>query len=475
MQLYNSFTRQKEEFIPLNPPAVGLYTCGPTVYDYAHIGHGRKYVGDDVLRRALVLLGYQVTHVQNITDVGHLVSDSDEGEDKLEKGAQKTGRSVWEVAEFFTNHFFEFMNKLNVLPPTVICRATDHISEQIKLIQQLVDRRYAYETDEAVYYDVTKFVGYDDLFGQSLSDKHMAVREGVHAGSTKKHPADFVLWFKKVGRFENHVMSWSSPWGEGFPGWHIECSAMSMKYLGQTIDIHTGGEDHLSIHHPNEIAQSEGATGQKFARYWVHYAFLMVDGRKMSKSLNNYYRIEDIEAAGYSAADLRYFYLTTHYRKSINFTWEGIEAAHNSRAKICSLVNELKVEAGRSNEESNLGGIDLNNGAQLEAGFVNAIGDDLNTSQALAILWQTIRGDLPPNRKIELVEKFNQVLGLKLTDETTQGDGINAPVLVEALAQKRQSARQRNDYIEADRLRELIEAQGFVVLDLEDGYQIKLA
>ncbi len=329
IKIFNSLSKELEELEPIEKGKVGMYACGPTVYDYAHIGHGRKYINDDVLRRFLeVIEELKVTHVQNVTDVGHLVSDGDEGEDKMEKGARKSGKTVWEVAEMYTESFNETMKSLNILPPTVQCKATDHIKEQIALIEKILENGYGYDTPEAVYFDVTKFEGYGLLFTQSITDQMVGAREEVETGEFKKNPADFVLWFKRVGKFENHTMHWASPWGDGFPGWHIECSAMSMKYLGDQIDIHTGGEDHLNIHHPNEIAQSEAASGKKpFVKYWFHSYFLMVDGKKMSKSLGNYYRVEDVMAKGFSPLSLRYYYLTTHYRKQMNFTWDGIAAA----------------------------------------------------------------------------------------------------------------------------------------------------
>ena len=306
MRLFNTLTRQVEEFVPIKKGKVGLYTCGPTVYDYSHIGHGWKYVNDDLLKRLLTYNGYQVTHVQNITDVGHLVSDADEGEDKLETGAAKTGKSVWETAEMFIKGFYETMDKLNILRPDVVCRATEHISEQIELIKRLVDKGFAYDTPEAVYFDVAKFPRYGELSGQRLADKLVAARQDVQTGSHIKNPVDCVLWFKLAGRFEKHVMKWDSPWGAGFPGWHIECSAMSMRYLGETFDIHTGGEDHIPVHHTNEIAQSEAATGKPFVKYWMHSAFLTVDGQKMSKSLRNMYRVEDVAEKGFGPMALRY-------------------------------------------------------------------------------------------------------------------------------------------------------------------------
>ena len=297
IKLYNTKGRKIENFEAIEPPKVGMYACGMTVYDYSHIGHGRKYTMDDILRRTLSLSGYEVKHVQNVTDVGHLVvnddHDEDEsGEDKLEKGARKSGMDVWQTAQFFTDDFYTSMDKLNILRPHVVSKATDHIKEQIALIEKIIQNGFGYDTPEAVYFDVSKMSDYTDFSGQKLDEKLIVSREEINTGEYKNNPADFALWFKRVGRFADHIMHWESPYGDGFPGWHIECSAMSMKYLGETFDIHTGGVDHIGVHHTNEIAQSYAATGKMLANYWFHTDFLTVDGTKMSKSLGNLYRVE---------------------------------------------------------------------------------------------------------------------------------------------------------------------------------------
>jgi cysteinyl-tRNA synthetase len=294
----------------------------------------RKYIGDDVLRRALDYLGYKTKHVQNVTDVGHLASDADEGEDKMEKGAKKYGKTVWEVAQFYTDYFYNSMDVVNVLRPHIISKATEHIADMIKLIQTLQEKNYAYETDEAIYFDVSKFPHYGELSGQKLEDKQKGVREEVYVDPKKRNPADFSLWFKRVGRFSDHAMHWPSPWGEGFPGWHIECSAMSMKYLGDTIDIHTGGVDHIPVHHPNEIAQSEAATGKQFVRYWVHHEHIQVNGVKMSKSLNNFYTIDDLRKQEINPISVRLLFLQSHYRQQMNFTWESAKAADEAYRRL---------------------------------------------------------------------------------------------------------------------------------------------
>lgn len=460
MYLANSLTRKKEKFKPINPPHVGLYTCGMTVYDYAHIGHGRKYVMDDILRRLLTANGFKVKHVQNVTDVGHLVSDADEGEDKMEKGAAKSGKTVWEVAKFYTDHFYSSMDKLNVLRPDVVCPATEHIPEQIALIEKLFQNGYAYDTREAVYFDTSKFRNYGALFGQKLEEKKVAVREEVKTGEYKKNPTDFALWFKRVGRFEGHTMHWESPWGDGFPGWHLECSAMSMKYLGEQFDIHTGGEDHLPIHHPNEIAQSEGATGKTpFVKYWLHYAFLLVDGRKMSKSLNNFFTIEDVEKKDYDPLALRYLYLTAHYRDPLNFTWDSLSAAKNGLERLRSQVLSFKSEKERTTLSPEKEG----KIAKYRGDFIGAINDDLNTPQALAILWEMVKSNIPSGDKYDLAISFDEVLGLKLQENPKTK--IQIPNEIKELLKQRDEMRKQGRFDEADEIRKQIEKKGFDVKD----------
>ncbi len=467
MKLYNSLSRTIEDFGPLHPPKVSLYTCGMTVYDFAHIGHGRKYVGDDILRRTLTRFGYLVTHVQNVTDVGHLSSDADEGEDKMEKGAKKYGKTVWEVAQFYTEQFYASMDALHILRPTVICKATEHIPEQIALIEKLIANGLAYDTQEAVYFDVTKFPGYALLFGrQTLEEKKTAVRETVNEGEHKKHAADFVLWFKRVGRFTDHAMHWDSPWGDGFPGWHIECSAMSMKYLGDSIDIHTGGIDHIPVHHPNEIAQSEGATGQPFVRYWVHYNFLRVNGKKMSKSLGNFFTIDDVVKKGVDPLALRYFYLTSHYRSELNFTWESLSAAAAALVELQKQVVLLKANTtGRQSlSEEKLHKVD-----EYRAKFDAALENDMNTPQALAVVWETLKSNIPSPDKYDLLMDFDEVLGLQLSHVATPTKHAAVPESVRALVEKRDMLRKAKRFAESDAVRDEIAALGFDIEDASSG------
>ncbi|HVY36102.1 MAG TPA: cysteine--tRNA ligase [Candidatus Paceibacterota bacterium] len=456
LSLYNTKTRSIEVFKPLAPPLVTMYACGPTVYDKTHIGHMRKYVGDDILRRTLSLLGYDVRHVMNITDVGHLTNDSDAGEEKLEKGAKKEGKTVWEVAQYYLDYFRKTMDDINVLPPTLEPRATDHVSEMIALVQTLFDKGFAYETNEAIYFDVAKDPHYGELSGQKLSEKSVAARSDVVVDPDKRHPADFALWFKRVGRFADHVMFWPSPWGDGFPGWHIECSAMSMKYLGDTIDIHTGGVDHIPVHHENEIAQSECATGHPFVRFWVHYEFLLVDGEKMSKSKNNFYTIEDIHAHAIDPLAVRLLFMQTSYRKPLNFTWEALEAAQAQLKKLQKFAS-LQTTIGTRHKK-------------YEKEYVEALTDDLNAPKALAVVWETVNDEaLSPADRWATLLFFDEVLGLNLKNvpKFTLSDEA------QALVKERDAARAKKDFKTSDKIRKALETLGYEVVDTSDGTTLR--
>ncbi len=465
MNLYNTLSRTIEEFNPLNPPNVTIYSCGPTVYDYTHIGHMRKYVNDDVLKKSLVYLGYKVKHVMNITDVGHLTSDEDAGEDKLEKGAQKTGQTVWEVAQFYTDYFFKTTDAVHVARPDVVPKATEHIPQMVELIQKLETKGYTYQTDEAVYFDVTKFPQYGALSGQKLDEKKQGARGEVIIDAQKKHPADFALWFKRVGRFADHTMHWDSPWGDGFPGWHIECSAMSMQYLGETIDIHTGGIDHIPVHHENEIAQSQCATGKQFVRYWVHHEFLQVEGQKMSKSLNNFFTIDDILKKGLDPLAMRLLFLQTHYRQPMNFTWESAQAAQEAYKKLKDFVLILKSQTQRTvlSDEK------LNKLDAYRSRFQMALENDLQLPQAVAVMWELIKSSVPSEDKIDLLYEFDQILGLGL--QTFEEEKIPDAIL--KLVTAREEARKAKDFAKSDELRNQISEQGYVVEDSSAGYKVK--
>lgn len=453
--LYNTKTRSIELFTPLKDNVVTMYACGPTVYDFTHIGHMRKYIGDDILRRTLTLIGYDVKHVMNITDVGHLTNDSDSGDDKFEKKAIAEGKTVWDIAKYYTDYFHTTMREVNVLAPTIESKATDHIADMIALVEQLIAKGFAYETEQAIYFDVSRDAHYGSLSGQKLTDKEVAVRDDVVIDSDKKHPADFSLWFKRVGKFADHSMYWPSPWDDGFPGWHIECSAMSMKYLGETIDIHTGGIDHIPVHHENEIAQSECATGHEFVKYWVHHDFLNVDGVKMSKSLQNFYTIEDIIARSINPLAMRLLCMGTSYRKPLNFTWDSLEVAQTLLTKL------QKFAAQQSTLGSSI--------ERYKTLFIEALADDLNTAKALAVVWELFNDPAHADAdKWSTLLYFDLVLGLNLKDVTAFTISSEAQALVHA----RDEARTNKDYATSDTLRTQLEALGYTVLDTPDGTKL---
>lgn len=465
MKLYNTLSKKIEEFKPLNTPEVTFYSCGPTVYDYTHIGHIRTYVNNDSLKRALLYLGYSVNHVMNITDVGHLTGDDDTGEDKLEKGAEKSGKTVWEVATFYTDFFMKTVKAANIMLPNSTVKATDHIKEMIKLIQKLEERGLVYQTDEAVYFDVEKFPDYGKLSGQRLDEKKQQAREDVHLDPKKKNPADFAVWFKRMGRFKDHQMHWPSPWGEGFPGWHIECSAISMTYLGNTVDIHSGGVDHIPVHHENEIAQSEGATDKQFVRFWFHNEFLLVDGQKMSKSLDNFYTIEDLAKQNIDPLALRLLFLQTHYRQQTNFTWDSARAAQEAYKKLKEQYLILKSQNQRTElSEDKLKKID-----EFRDKFKEALENDVQMPQAVATVWEMLKSNIPSPDKLDLLLEFDKVLGLNLSSVEEE----QIPEEIIDLAEEREKARQENNFAKADELRKIITEKGYIVDDLDKGFKLK--
>ena len=456
LKLYNTKTRAIEEFAPLNPPTVTMYACGPTVYDYTHIGHLRKYIGDDILRRTLSYIGYDVNHVMNITDVGHLTDDTDTGDDKFEKKAALEGKSVWEIAKYYTDYFHKSMAAVNVVPPTIEANATNHIDEMIALVETLLAKGFAYETDTAVYFDVSRDPEYGSLSGQKLADKLVGVRDDVVLDDAKRHPADFVLWFKRVGRFAQHSMYWHSPWGDGFPGWHIECSAMSMHYLGETIDIHTGGIDHIPVHHENEIAQSECATGHQFVRYWVHHDFLTVDGEKMSKSKHNFYTVDDIHKQRINPLAVRLMVMSASYRKPLNFTWEALASADTALTKLIRFASRKHP----------LGAIDQT----YRTRFTEALCDDLNTARALALVWElTADTTVSDSDRMATLLDMDRVLGLGLADVPAF---TISPELQEIIS-IRDKARADRNYALSDELRVKLESFGYEVLDTPNGTELR--
>lgn len=464
LKLFNTLSRQLEEFKPIDPGKVRMYTCGPTVYWDAHIGNFRAYVLEDVLVRTLELNGFEVTRALNITDVGHLVSDNDEGEDKMEKGAKRENKTVWEIAEQYTGRFLESAAKLNIkIPPKpLLCRATDHIAEQIELVRLLMDRGFAYTISDGVYFDTAKFSGYGQLSRQKAEDKEEGARIGINP--EKRNKTDFALWkFSYPGgrpfdsaqdeAAQRRQMEWDSPWGVGFPGWHAECSAMAHKYLGQPFDIHCGGVDHIPVHHENEIAQSEAAYGAKLADYWWHNEFLLVDGQKMSKSLGSFYTIPDLEAKGFRPLALRYFYLGAHYRQLQNFTFEALTAAQNALRRLWSYSRSLKADGSVL--------------ADIEADFLSALDDDLNTPKALAVVWKLVEGDYPAADAGATLVWMDRILGLDLAKFI--GRQIEIPDNIKELLERRQAARDSKDWTESDNLRQAIDEQGWLVEDSKDG------
>jgi len=468
LKLFNTLTRKIEEFKPLNGKKVGMYICGPTVYDYTHIGHLKKYIGDDLLRRVLEANGFEVKMVMNITDVGHLTSDADEGDDKLEKRAKEKNTSVWELSKFFTDYFLKSTDAVNIERPNIIARATDHINEQIKLIERLEKKGFAYKTDQAVYFNTKKLLDYGKLTGQKAEEKVIGARDEVITDSQKKNPIDFALWFFTVGRFKNHIMKWPSPWGEGFPGWHIECSAMSMEYLGDTLDIHTGGEDHVAPHHTNEIAQSEAATDKPFSRFWVHHRFLIVNGEKMSKSKKNFYTIDDVEKKGFDPLAFRYLVLTSHYRDPLNFTWKSLEASQNALNNLRMIIREWSLlDVIARSEEARKQSIT----EDYYVKFMDAVNDDLGIPRALAIMWEMVKSNLDMAGKSATILEMDKILGLGLEDYL--GKPQDFPEEVKKLVSEREKARKSGDFKKADELRKKIKSLDYEVEDTSKGSKIK--
>ena len=460
IQFYNTLTKRKDEFKPVNEDFVGIYSCGPTVYNYAHIGNLRSYIFADVLKRVLTYFGYNVKHVMNVTDVGHLTGDDDEGEDKMQKASKSTGKDVYEIARFYETAFFEDLNKLNIILPSVKCRATEHICDMQKMVEKLLADGFAYETDQAIYFDITKFPKYTELSGQSLDDKLVGVRDEVNEDPQKKHPADFSIWFKATGRFANHIMKWQSPWGEGFPGWHIECSAMSIKYLGDTFDIHTGGEDHIWVHHPNEIAQSECYTGKKFVNYWLHGAFLVdKDEGKMSKSSGEFLRLKVLEDRGFLPVHYRMMCVSSHYRSKLTFTYDSLTAAKNAYENIKAFIYRA----------IQLGGEKPQWAEEYVTKFENAISDDLNMPVAMAVLNDMIAkaAETKQYNILDEIYKFDKVFGLELNKVQEEYNSLNEEV--QTAIEERKAARKNKDFQKADAIREELKEKGIILEDSRQG------
>lgn len=476
LQLYNTMGRSLQEFIPIEEGKAGFYGCGPTVYNFAHIGNLRAYVFQDILERTLEFLEYEVTHVLNVTDIGHLSNDADDGDDKMVKTAQERGKSVLEIAQFYTDAFFVDLERLNIKPPTVICKATEHISDMIALIKRLEERGHTYIADGNVYYDISTFPDYGKLALLNLDELKAGARIDIDAN--KRNPYDFVLWFTK-SKFENQALVWDSPWGKGYPGWHIECSAMSMKYLGEQFDIHTGGIDHVPIHHTNEIAQSEGATGKQWVRYWLHNEFLILDKGKMSKSSGGFLTLQSLIDAGYDPLDYRFFLLGAHYRSQIMFSWEAMDSARNARKALIQRVAKLYAQTDCERIErvsrENL----LPEAQAALADFVNAIESDLSTPRALSALQMAIKDtSISAEQALYIVSLMDSVLGLRLTESAQKfalqaeknvhtEDGQNSEI--DQLIKERNEAKKSKNYAKADEIRSILKERGIILEDTAQG------
>lgn len=454
--LYNTLTRKKETLEPVAPPVVSMYSCGPTVYNYAHIGNLRTYVFMDELRRTLKAAGYTTKSVMNITDVGHLTSDADDGEDKMSSAAKKQHKTPEEIASMYSSAFFKDLERLNILLPEIIAKATDNIPEMIEFVKQLCDKGYGYETDDGIYFDISKFDGYGKLSRCNLEDALAGARVAVN--TQKRHPADFALWKKAE---PNHIMQWDSPWGKGYPGWHIECSAMGKKFLGERFDIHTGGVDHIPIHHENEIAQSEALEGHPVVNTWMHGEFMLVDGGKMSKSLGNVYTIDDLIAKGYSPLAFRYFCMNTHYRNKLNFTFDGLGAAQTAYDRLRAAVGACK-DAGSAPDGAK-------KAAEFKTKVMSAVYDDLNFPLALGELWTAVKS--PCRELYDAIKDLDAVFGLDLhVPQQKPKDDI--PDDIKAIADERFAARKNKDWATSDALRKKLDDLGYTVLDGKDGYTI---
>lgn len=455
---YNTLTKTKEEFKPLEGNEVRMYTCGPTVYKDASIGNMKSYIFMDTLRRTLKYNGYTLKHAMNITDVGHLVSDGDEGEDKMVKAAEEEKKTPLEIAEFYTEKFLTDFDRLNIDRPEIICKATDHIKEMEEFVQKLLDNGYAYETSTAIYFDVSKLDKYGLLSGIDLRNQKAGAR--VEIDEEKRNPYDFALWIKAP---ENHIMKWESPWGLCYPGWHIECSTMSNKYLGETFDIHTGGIDLVPTHHENEIAQSKGCTGKVPAKFWMHCEFLLINGGKMSKSLGNVYLVQDIIDKGYEPLAFKMMCFISHYRNKLNFTWEAIEASQNA-------LNRLR-EGYRKHSEGNEK-IDDSVIEEYKTKFQEAINDDLNMPVAMSVIWDVVKNPNKSKQLAKILLDFDKVLGVDI-EKKSEDKVVEIPDEINELIEQRKQARENKDWALSDKIRDELKEKGYIVKDTKEGMTIE--
>lgn len=470
LKFFNTLGRKKEDFVPIIPKKVGLYTCGPTVYNFAHIGNLRTYLFEDILRRTLEYLGYSVKQVMNVTDVGHLTDDADQGEDKMMKSAREQGRSVWDIAEFYSGAFFKDLELLNILKPTIICKATEHITEMIELIKRIEDNGFTYSAGGNLYFDIAKLKSYGKL--ALLDQQELKAGARIEVDKNKKSPHDFVLWFTR-SKFEHQAMIWNSPWGRGYPGWHVECSAMSMKYLGEQFDIHCGGVDHISVHHTNEIAQSEAATGKKWVNHWLHGEFLLLNKEKMAKSSGEFLTLAVLLEQGFEPLDYRYFCLGAHYRSQLQFSLEGLEGAKSARANMAERLIHLQGEVEESGAEPDKTIPGAKRGAEAEeylTAFKNNICDDLNTPRALADFWVLLKDNrIQAAEKLKILYEMDKVLGLNIAKLKLQDEEIDEQIKM--LIKERDLARAGKDFQRADKIRAELKGRGIILRDTPSGTQ----
>ena len=459
MKLYNTLTRKVEEFVPNEEGKVKMYTCGPTVYHYAHIGNLKSYIGHDILDKTLRYLGYEVTRAMNITDVGHLTSDSDSGEDKMLVASKRENKSAYEIAKFYTEAFFNDFKLVNCKMPEIISPATENIDMYIKMITKLIEDGYAYQSGGNVYFDISKLDDYYVLTNHKENDMIVGVREGVEEDSNKKNQADFALWFT-TSKFENQEMVWDSPWGRGYPGWHIECSGISIRYLGEYLDIHGGGVDNIFPHHTNEIAQSEAYLGHKWCNYWFHHEHLMDESGKMSKSKGGILTVSVLKENGYNPLAYRYMCLESHYRKQLVFTYNALEKAQNTLNKLKNRINKLSDD----------GELDKDKFDEYDNKFKDALSDDLNTSNALTVLYEVLKdNNLNDKTKLELVNSFDKVLSLDLTKEEENEIDSDLEKMIQDKIAERAEAKKNKDYALADSIRDELLSKNVKLIDTKEG------
>jgi len=469
MKLYNTLTRTIEDFIPIDENLVKMYTCGPTVYNYAHLGNLRTYIHEDILEKTFEYIGYNVKRVMNITDVGHLESDADDGEDKMLKGAKRENKTVWEIAQYYTDAFFKDIEKLNIKKADVIAKATDYINDYIEFIKVLEKKGYTYIANGNVYFDITKVPDYTKLSGMDLNQCRVASRDNVSVDVNKKCPQDFVLWFTK-SKFDNQAMKWDSPWGVGYPGWHIECSVISLTNLGEQMDIHCGGVDHIPVHHTNEIAQSESYTGKKWVNHWWHAEFLIDNNGKMSKSSGEFLTLLLLEKKGFNPLSYRYFVLNSHYRKQLAFSFDSLESAENAYLKLKSRIKTIN---DNSNENKQITDAVI----KYQDEFKKSLEDDLNTANSITVLYNLLKADdLTNNEKLHLVKDFERVLSLDLlnfVDKKTDDVQDDEVKIIEAMIQKRTDAKKNKNFQLADSIRADLLEKGIVLEDTRQGINWK--